>query len=142
MAVDWLDGLIGEWTYESRGVPDEPGRRRSGVERVTRRRAWVVIESGDEYRFQIALDPKTGTATGDFIHWEHPTLWTYDGALEADGRLHLKSRGPSFDVEGGTCEYDDVFEIVSPDERRMTGRLLGPDGEWRDFMTTRYRRKT
>jgi len=142
MAENWLDGLVGEWTYESHGVPDQPEHRRSGVEIVTRRGAWVVIESGDEYRFQIALDPKTGKATGDFIHWEHPTLWTYEGALASDGKLHLKSRGPSFDVEGEVCDYDDVFEIVSPDERRMAGRCLGPDGEWRDFTITRYRRRT
>lgn len=141
MSKDWLDQLIGEWVYESRSAPDEAAHRRAGTETVTRRGAWVVIESGDEYRFQLAFNPKTGKATGDFIHWEHPTLWTYEGAVEADGRLHLKSRGPSFDVEGEEADYDDVLEVVSPDERRMTSRLVSPDGEWRDFMITDYRRK-
>ncbi|HYC75261.1 DUF1579 family protein [Brevundimonas sp.] len=141
MTANWLDQLVGDWTYEGHGVPDQPEHRRSGTETATRHGAWVVLESGDEYRFQIALVPKTGRATGDFIHWEHPTLWTYEGAVEADGKLHLKSRGPSFDVEGETCDYDDVFEIISPDERRMTSRMIGPDGQWRDFMVTDYRRK-
>jgi hypothetical protein len=142
MSKDWLDQLVGEWTFESRSVPDEPEHRRTGTETVTRRGAWVEIGSGDEYRFQLALDPKTGKVTGDFVHWAHPTLWTYEGAVEADGKLHLKSRGPSFDVEGEEADYDDVFEVVSPDERRMTSRLVGPDGRWRDFMVTDYRRKT
>lgn len=141
MTETWLNQLVGEWTYEGHSVPDDREHSRTGVETVTRRGAWVVIESGDEYRFQIALDPETGKATGDFVHWKHPTLWTYEGELEADGSLHLKSRGPSFDVEGETCDYDDVFEVISPDERRMTSRLLGPDGQWRDFMIANYRRK-
>jgi hypothetical protein len=147
MSKDWLDQLVGDWTFESRSVPDDPQYRRTGTETVTRRGAWVVIESlvgpaEDDSRFQLAFDPRTGKVTGDFIHWAHPTLWTYEGAVEADGRLHLKSRGPSFDVEGEEADYDDVFEVVSPDERRMTGRMTGPDGQWRDFMVTDYRRKT
>lgn len=138
--TDWLDQLTGEWTFEGRSVPDAPEHRSAGTETVRRRGAWVVIESED-YRFQIALDPATGRATGDFVHWKHPTLWTYEGEVGEDGRLHLRSRGPSFDVEGEEADYDDVFEIVSPDQRRMTSRMRGPDGAWRDFMITDYRRK-
>ncbi|HVL43128.1 MAG TPA: DUF1579 family protein [Brevundimonas sp.] len=140
MNTDWLDQLVGEWTFEGRSVPDNPARRRTGAETVTRRGAWIVIESSDGVRFQLALDPATGRATGDFVSWEEPHLWTYDGAVE-DGRLHMRSRGPSFDVEGEETDYDDVFEILSPDERRLTGRLVGQDGQWRDFTVTDYRRK-
>lgn len=138
---DWLDQLIGEWTFDGRTIPDDPSQRRTGAETVTRRGAWIVIESSDDVRFQFAVDPAAGRVTGDFVSWEHPTLWTYDGAVE-DGRLHMRSRGPSFDIEGEETDYDDVFEILSPDERRLTGRVLGQDGQWRDFTTTTYRRKT
>jgi hypothetical protein len=146
MAEDWLDQLVGEWTFEGRSVPDKPEYRRTGTEIVTRRGVWVVIEpvtseSGESSRFQLALDTKTGKATGDFVHWADPTLWTYEGAVEPDGKLHLKSRGPSFDVEGEMTDYDDVFEVAGPDERRMTSRMVGPEGQWRDFMVTDYRRK-
>ena len=99
------------------------------------------LSGEDDNRFQLAMDPQTGRVTGDFVHWEHPNLWVYDGRIEDDGKLHLRSRGPSFDGEGET-DYDDVFEILSPDQRRLTGRLVGPDGEWRDFTVTDYRRKT
>ena len=91
-------------------------------------------------RFQLAFDPETGKVTGDFVHWAHP-LWTYEGVVEADGRLHLKSQGSSFDVEGGRIDYDDVFEVGSLDERRLLSRMVGQDGQWRDFMVTTYRRK-
>jgi hypothetical protein len=140
MSANWLDQLVGEWTFEGRSIPDSPDHRRTGTEIVTRRSAWIVIESSDEVRFQLALDPATGKVTGDFVNWSEPHLWTYDGAVE-DGRLHMRSRGPSFDVEGEETDYDDVFEIISSNERRLTGRLRGQDGQWRDFTVTNYRRK-
>jgi hypothetical protein len=136
---DWLDRMVGEWTLEGRSVPDDPAQVRTGAERVVRRGAWIVIE-GEDYRFQLATDPATGRVTGDFVHWEHPQLWTYDGAVEADGALHLYSRGPDMSGEGET-DYVDVFEIVSPDERRSIGRARAADGSWQDFSRTTYRRR-
>lgn len=137
---DWLDRLTGDWTYEGDSVPADPERHSTGSERVFRRGAWVVIESGDDARFQLALDPDTGRVTGDFVSWSWPTLWTYEGAVE-DNRLVLSSRGPRFDGRPGEADYQDVWEIVSDAERLMTSRLKGDDGVWRDFNITRYRRK-
>lgn len=138
--TDWLDQLVGEWTYQASSVPDKPEHRRTGEESVARRGAWIVIE-GDGYRFQLALNAETGRVVGDFVHWEHPHLWPYDGAVDVDGKLHLPSRGPSFDDGGGEADYDDVFEILSPDTRRTTGRFKDADGRWRDFNRTEYQRK-
>lgn len=112
-----LDQLVGKWTYEGRSVRDKPKHRRTGKEIVTRRSAWVVIECDDDARCHEAFNPRTGRITGDFIHWQHPHLWTYEGAVE-DGHLHLPSRGPSFDIEAEQADYEDVFKIISPDERR------------------------
>ena len=141
MSETWLDQLVGDWTFEGHGVPESPEHRRQGAETVVRRGAWIVVESDDGARFQLAMDPTSGEVSGDFVNWEDPNLWVYKGAVEADGKLHLRSRGPSFDIEGEETDYDDVLEILSPNERRLTGRLVGPDGEWRDFMVTNYRRK-
>jgi len=55
--------------------------------------------------------------------------WTYEGRSVPD------------DAEGQETDYDDVFEILSSDTRRLTGRLVGQDGQWRDFTVTDYRRK-
>jgi Protein of unknown function (DUF1579). len=139
-ATDWLDRMLGEWTLEGRSVPDDPAQERTGVESVVRLGAWIVVE-GEDYRFQLASDPATGRVTGDFVHWQHPQLWTYDGAVEADGALHLHSRGPDMAGAGGETDYVDVFEIVSADERRSIGRVRGQDGSWRDFSRTSYRRR-
>lgn len=138
--TDWLDRMVGEWVLEGRSVPDDPSQLRTGVERVAWRGAWLVIE-GEDYRFQLATDPETGRVTGDFVHWAHPQLWTYDGGLEADGALHLHSRGPDLSGQAGDTDYVDVFEIVSPDERRSIGRVKASDGSWREFSTTTYRRR-
>lgn len=136
----FLDRLIGEWTFESGAFPDEPQWRQSGEETVTRQGVWTVVEPSDKARFQLTLNPATGRVTGDFIAWQDPTLWTYDGTIEGD-RMVLASRGPSFDVEGAVVDYQDVWEIQSPHTRTLTGRLKGEDGTWRDFLWTRYRRK-
>ncbi len=138
--TDWLDQMVGDWTFEGRSVPDDSEQVRTGSERVTRQGAWIVID-GEGYRFQLAMDPGTGRVTGDFVHWEYPQLWTYDGAVEADGRLHLLSHGPDMQGQGSETEYDDVFEIVSPDERRSIGRVRAADGTWQDFSRTTYQRK-
>lgn len=141
MSEDWLDQLVGEWTFEGRSIPDHPDHRRTGTETVTRRGAWIVVESSDGARFQFTLHPATGKVTGDFVNWEDPHLWTYEGAVDG-GRLHMRSRGPSFDIEGEETDYDDILEIISADERRLTGRLIGEGGKWRDFTVTNYRRKS
>lgn len=137
---DWLDQLFGDWVLEGRSVADDPAQVRTGVERVSRRGTGIVIE-GEDYRFQLATDPATGRVTGDFVHWEHPQLWTYDGAVEADGTLHLYSRGPDMTGQGPETDYVDVFEIVSSDERRSIGRVKAADGSWQDFSRTTYRRR-
>ena len=137
---DWLDRLVGDWTWEADSVPSNPDRQRTGIETVTRQGAWVMIDSPDGYRFQLAFDPERDRVTGDFIHLEDPRLWTYDGAPEGD-RLVLASRGPRMDGGSGETDYQDVWETVSDDERIMTGRVLGDDGRWSDFTVTRYRRK-
>ncbi len=137
---DWLDRLVGEWTYEADSIPSDPERQSTGAETVTRRGAWIVIESDDHARFQLALDKETGRVTGDFISWEYAGLWVYDGAPDGD-RMTLASRGPRMDGAPGETDYEDTWEIVSEDERITTGRFRDDDGQWRDFTVTRYRRK-
>lgn len=137
----WLAEMVGEWTYDGRAVPDDPNRRQTGTETVRSEGCWILIGSDDGARIRLAFDPDAGRVVGDFIQLNHPTMWAYEGAFE-DGRLRLASRGPSYDVEGEIADYEDVFETLSPDRRRMTGRIKGKDGTWRDFTLTEYRRKT
>ena len=63
----------------------------------------------------------------------------------ANGKvLTLDAEGPSFTPDGapggGTTKYKDAIEIVSPNHRILTSRMLTPDGTWQQFMTAHYRR--
>ncbi|MGA0546784.1 DUF1579 family protein [Brevundimonas sp. VNH65] len=138
MTAAFLDRLIGDWTYEGHSLPDD-GERRRGTETVSRRGAWTVIESDDDARFQLAFDPETGRVTGDFVHWGHPTLWTYDGVADGD-RMVLASRGPTMEESGGETDYEDIWEMTSPDQRTLTSRQKQADGSWTAFCRTVYRR--
>lgn len=138
MSDEFLDRLVGDWTYEGHSLPDD-GQRHRGAERVTRRDRWVVIEADDHARFQLTFDPDTGRVVGDFVSWKWSHLWTYDGSAAGD-RMTLASRGPAMDADRMPTDYEDVWQIVSPDERLTTARVRGPDGRWRDFNVTRYRR--
>ena len=90
----------------------------------------------------VGFDPDKGRFVGSFIGSMMTSFWTYDGALDPDGRaLRLRSEGPAFDGSG-MAVYEDVIEIVGPDERLLRGRVQGEDGRWSDFMITRYIRKT
>lgn len=137
----WLARLAGDWTYVGRPVPDDPARHRTGSERVWIEGCWTMFKSDDEAHMRLAYDPDAGRVVGDFISLGYPTVWAYDGAFE-DGRLRLTSRGPSYDVEGELADYEDVFEFLSPDLRRLTGRIKGKDGAWHDFTVTEYRRRS
>jgi hypothetical protein len=39
------------------------------------------------------------------------------------------------------ANYRDVIEVLAPDHRTLTARVQSADGNWRQFMTTHYRRK-
>lgn len=107
---------------------------------MTRQGAWILI-SGEGYRFQLSTNPDTGRVAGDFVNRDYPQLWIYDVFVDPDGRLHLVGHGPDMQGQGSETEYDDVFEIVSGNERRSVGRVRTADGTWKDFSRTTYRRK-
>ncbi len=148
----WLQQLIGEWTYEGE-CDGGPGQRRlksTGTERV---RAlgpfWVVAEGvgvgpdGKEgssimtIGYDLAKKGYCGTWVGSMM----PYLWVYDGSMDDARRmLTLASDGPSMTGEG-MQRYEDIIEIISPTHRRLRARVLGPDGQWTEFMQTDYHRK-
>ncbi len=139
MSDAFLDRLIGDWTFEGHSLPDD-GERRTGSETAVRRGRWLIIESDDGARFQLVFDADKTRVIGDFVSWDWPNLWTYDGTSSGD-RMILASRGPDMETGEGLADYEDVWEIISPDERTLTGRVRGKDGSWRDFCVTRYRRR-
>ena len=148
----WLQKLVGEWTYEheARMGPDQPPMKSTGTESVRSLGGlWVVGESqgtmpdGSPATMIITLgyDPQKGRFVGTFVGSMMTYLWIYDGQLDSSERvLTLEADGPSFTDPSATAKYRDVVEIVSDDHRMLRSSVLGDDGQWHEFMVAHYRR--
>lgn len=150
----WLERLVGEWTYEMEAAmkPGEPltvmDRGRESVRSLEG--LWVVCEGRTEMPesngstttiMTLGFDPAKGRFVGSFVGSMMPSLWIYDGELDAAANLlALDSEGPSFITEGETAMYRDTIELRGDDHRVMTSSYQGEDGSWTQFMTTHYRR--
>lgn len=149
----WLQKLVGEWTYESE-MPAEAGKPAEkfvGTETVRPLgEVWVLGEGqgkepdGSIARTQVTLgyDPHKKRYVGTWIGSMMTHLWIYDGELDASERvLTLNAEGPSMTGDGTMTQYKDVIEIKSDDHRTLTAHVLGSDGAWQQLMTMSYHRK-
>lgn len=149
----WLQKLVGEWTYESEASmgPDKPLESCGGSESVRSLGGiWILAEGQGEMPgggpattlITLGYDPQKGRFVGTFIGSMMTNLWVYDGELdEAERVLTLNAEGPDFSVPGKTATYKDVIEFKSDDHRVLSSHSLGDDGQWHQFMTANYRRK-
>lgn len=148
----WLGQLVGDWVYETTAVmgPDEPRATFKGSDQV---RAigdfWIVAEGvgempgGGTARMMMTLgyDPRRKRFVGTFIHAAMSFLWPYDGQLDAARRvLTLDSEGPAMHDPSKTARYRDVITLIDDGERTFSSMVQGDDGQWTEFMSTRYRR--
>lgn len=147
----WLQRMIGEWTVasECRMSPDQPVFQLSGHEVVrTLGGLWVIAEGkgstpdgGCDSVMTLGFDPAHNAFVGTFIGSTMTHLWLYRGHFSEDGRqLVLEAEGPSFAGDGSLTLFRDIIEFVSDDQRQMHSLVLNPDGQWQQFMTTRYHR--
>ena len=146
----WLQRMVGEWVFES--DPSTPeGERMSGTERV---RAigdlWVQGEGqgsmhgGGQLTMIVTLgyDPQRGRFVGTWIGSMMTFMWVYEGELDAAKRvLTLNAEGPDMQTPSKMARYQDVVELVNDDHRTLSSRVLGEDGQWKQFMTMHFRRK-
>jgi hypothetical protein len=150
---DWLQKLVGEWTYEGEAMmgPGKPPEKFKGSESVRSvGGVWVLCEGRGEMPggemattlMTLGYDPQKKRYVGTWIGSMMTYLWLYDGSLDAaEKTLTLNADGPSMAGDGKLAKYKDAIEIKSDDHRVLTSHLLGDDGEWRGFMTAHYRRK-
>jgi hypothetical protein len=148
----WLDKLVGEWTYEHEAAL-EPGKtpeKFTGKETVRSLGGlWVVCEGrgempgggGSTMIMTLGYDPAKKRYVGTFIGSMMAQMWVYEGEMDQDGKvLTLDTEGPSFTAEGKTAKYKDSIELKSDDHRVLTSRFQDDDGNWHEFMTAHYRR--
>jgi hypothetical protein len=149
----WLQKLVGEWTYEHE-CPAEPGgspQKYTGTETVRSLGGlWTLAEGQGKMPgggtattlMTLGYDPIRGRFTGTFVASMMTYLWVYEGTLDANERmLTLEVEGPDFEVEGKMRLYRDVIEFINDDHRTLTSYLRGEDGQWSEFMKAHYHRK-
>lgn len=148
---EWLQQLVGEWTFEHAPCDGQEGPPSTGSDSVRSIGGlWVLCEGKFEMPghgtattiMTLGYDPDKKKFVGTFIGSMMTFLWTYEGELDASGKvLKLDAVGPNFMVPGTTAKYQDSIEIKGPNERKLTSHSLGDDGKWVEFMKATYRRK-
>ncbi|MFB3909908.1 MAG: DUF1579 domain-containing protein [Candidatus Eisenbacteria bacterium] len=151
---EWLDALVGEWTVEVEMMmgPDKPTEKTWGTESVRSLGGlWTVGEGTMDAPgggtatnlMTLGYDPQKQRFVGTFVASIMTFLWVYEGSLDAEKRtLTLDTTGPNMMEPGNKMmKFQDIIEIVGPDERILRSRAFGNDGKWVQFMEARYRRK-
>ena len=150
---EWLQQLIGEWTYVSEATmaPDQPPVKFAGSEVVRPLGGvWVLCEGQGDMPgggtgltiMTLGYDTAKKRFVGTFIGSMMTNLWVYDGALDSTRtKLALDAEGPSLSGDGTMAKYQDTIEIKDANHRVLSSSVLGPDGKWQHFMTANYRRK-
>jgi hypothetical protein len=149
---DWLQKLVGEWTYETEATmgPDQPPEKAIGTESVRSLGGWVLAEGQGEMpgcgvattMMTLGYDPQKQRYVGTWIGSMMTHLWVYDGELDAAERvLTLVSEGPVMTGEGKMAKYKDVIEFKSDEHRVLTSHVLDDDEQWHKFMTANYWRQ-
>jgi hypothetical protein len=149
----WLQKLVGEWTYEAECVmePGKPPQNFTGTETVRSLGGlWTLGEGQGECPgsgtattlMTLGYDPQKKRFVGTFIASMMTQLWFYEGTLDESERiLTLDTEGPNMAVEGKTAKFQDIIEFKSDDHRVLRSRMQGDDGNWHEFMSANYRRK-
>ena len=151
---EWLQKLVGEWTYESDGptTPGQPPAKCTGTESVRSIGGlWVVAEGRGEMPgggaatmiLTLGYDRLKKRYVGTWIGSMMDHLWVYEGAVDVTGnKLTLHTEGPNMVVEGKTAKYKDVIEFKSAYHRVFTSHMLGEDWKWQTMMTVDFHRTT
>lgn len=149
----WLQKLVGKWTYESECVmgPDQPPMKATGTDTVRSLGGlWVLCEGQGEMPgcgpctsiMTLGYDPQKKCYLGTFIASMMTHLWIYErGEMDPAGKvLTLPVEGPSMADPSAMAKYKDVIEFKGANHRTLSSHLLGEDGKWVQFMSASYRR--
>lgn len=148
---EWLKKFAGEWDTATEIYMEEgkPPMRATGKETAKMIGGfWVIGENKGEMMGQaftgvitVGYDPEKKKYIGTWVDSNTSMLWQYTGSVDETGKiLTLESKG-FCPMEGQVCQFKDVIEFKSDDERVMTSTRLGKDGKWTKMMTMTSTRK-
>lgn len=148
---EWLKQYVGEWDTETEIFmePGKPSLKAAGHE--TARMVggfWVMGENKGEMMGQaftgimtLGYDPEKKKYIGTWVDSNTSMLWQYSGTVDETGKvLTLETEG-FCPMEGQVCQFKDIVEFKSKDERVLTSTRLGKDGQWTKMMTMTAKRK-
>ncbi len=150
---EWLQKLVGEWSYEGSCAPEpgQPEMKFSGTETVRSIGGlWVLAEGRGEMPgggeavslLTIGFDPVRGKYVGTWVGSMLAHLFVYEGNMDSTGRvLSLDCEGPVAPGSSQIGKFRDIVEIRNDNERIFTGNRLGEDGRMEELMRIVYRRK-
>lgn len=149
---EWLMQLVGKWSFEHESVcgPEGEVHTSTGTEIV---RAlgdlWVIgeltSEMGDGFVMvgvtTLGYDSGKKAYVGSWVGTPMESMFVYQGTRDASGKvLTLDCEGPGFADPSVRVPYQDIIEIVGPDERRLRSRVKQDDGSWNEFMKATFKR--
>ena len=142
---EWLQKLVGDWAFEVEAPsgPGEAPEKFSGTETVRSLGGlWFLAEGQGEMPgggaantiMTLGYDPQKQRFVGTFIASMMTHMWKYEGTLDTEG--------PGMSGDGKMMKYKDIITFVDDDHRIITSRIQGEDGNWTEYKTAHYRRKT
>lgn len=150
---EWLMQLVGKWSFEheaNMGPGTEPSTM-TGTEIVRPLgKLWIIAEmhspmpDGSDMNAITTLgyDPKQGAFVGNWVGSPMTHMFIYKGHLdETTGTLTLDTTGPSFDDPNQSSEYQDIYQLISPNERAFASQVKQADGSWHRFMEGSMKRE-
>jgi len=149
---EWLQKFVGEWVADT-DIFMEPGKppvKSKGVETVKAVGGfWIVGEGTGECmgmtmqnRLTLGYSPEKKKYIGSWIDSMTSTFWTYEGTVDASGKiLTLEAEGPCPMKPGTLSKFREVTEFKSPDHRVFSSSILGDDGKWTTMVVVDYQRK-
>ena len=147
---EWLMQLVGRWETESHCDQQAEGAPESFVGHEVFRAlgdVWVVGEQdwgmSDSVRvlsmLTIGFDTAKGKYVGSWAGSPMTNLVVYEGTRE-DDVLTLNTESADLSDPTRTAQYQDIIEILGPNDRVFRSQMLQPDGSWKEFMRTTCRR--
>ena len=147
---EWLQRLVGDWTYENECVMGPNGETEQGSGREVVRAfggLWTMGETTGTMPgcgemsglMTLGYDPVKGKYVGSWIGTPMAYMFVYEGSREGDV-LTLDCEGPSFENPAKMAKYQDVVELRGPNERELRSQVRGADGSWQQFMQGVYTR--
>jgi hypothetical protein len=152
-AHDFLQKLVGQWENDSEVItdPSQPAMKFKGTE--TGRAigdSWVMLEIKTDSPIgattgilTVGYDSEKKKIVGTWIDSASSYLWTYEGSLDAAGKvLTLDTEGPSPMTPGKRAKFQERIEFKDKDQRTFTSSVQGEKGEWTTFVTVNAKRKS